>query len=61
MCAGSFALSGALETFCSHRGLDCDLGMRSEQIQMLPSPLKEISQTGYPEAEDSARMLILWS
>lgn len=60
MCAGSFALSGALESFCNHQGLDCDLGIRSEQIQMLPSPVKT-SQTGYPGAEESARMLNLWS
>lgn len=35
VCAGSFVLSEALRSFCNCWGLDCDLGIRCEQIQML--------------------------
>lgn len=61
MCAGSFDLSGALGSSYYDQGLDCISGTRSKQIQMLPSPLEKTSQTGYPEAEDRASILILWS
>lgn len=59
MCGPFFPLRGS--KCCNHQGLYCDLDIRSEQIQMLPSPLKMTYQTGYPGAEDNTGMLISWS
>lgn len=61
LCAGSFVLSGTLESFFSHSGQHWNLDIMSEQIQILLSLLVRTSQSGCSGVEERSHMMIFWT